>query len=75
MEQTGGCQRGGRLGDWMKEGEGTKQKTILNTRSQTTVWQQPERKWGRGWVEVGKGGKLGLEGTLLGRWAHGAVCR
>ena len=39
LEQTDSCQRGGRLGDQMKEGEGIKQKTCTyNTQTQTAVW-------------------------------------
>ena len=43
----------GRGGDWMKEGEEIRQRT----ETQTTVCEG--LGWGRGWVEVGKGGEMG----------------
>lgn len=30
MEQIDSCQRGGRMGEWMKEGEGMSQRTYMN---------------------------------------------
>ena len=39
MRQSDSCERGGGLGDWMKEGEGINQKTYIHsTYIQMTMW-------------------------------------
>ena len=39
MEQIDSCQRGGRLGEWVKEAEGMSQRTCMhNLWTQITVW-------------------------------------
>ena len=70
MEQTDGCQRGGGLGNWMKEVEGIKQKNIHNTQTQTTCGgSQRGRGWGVG--ESGQRRETGKERDFA--WGDGCT--
>ena len=67
MEQTDSCQRGGRLGNWMKEGEGIKQKKYIYIHTHVYMHGYTDSsvviargKWGR-WV--GGGGQTAGNGA------------
>ena len=60
MEQTDSYQRGGGSGGWMKEGEGSSQRTFMHDPWMwTMVWELPEGVRRRGLVQGGQRGEIG----------------